>query len=93
MAELINKKEALAQIKSIPCATLEEFACKELAESRIKRLPTTTEAEIRAKAYDKVCNAISNLLSGDTKHLEGGAYYKELAYLEVLHMAEQLKEE
>lgn len=59
----------------------------------INGLPTTTEAEIRAKAYDKVCNAISNLLSGDTKHLEGGAYYKELAYIEVLRMVEQLKEE
>lgn len=51
------------------------------------------ESEIRAKVYDKVCNAISNLLSGDTKHLEGGAYYKELAYIEVLRMVDQLKEE
>lgn len=63
------------------------------AFTELKKYRATTESEIRAKAYDKVCNAISNLLSGDTKHLEGGAYYKELAYLEVLRIVEQLKEE
>lgn len=65
----------------------------ETAKELLEDMPTTTEAEIRAMALDEVIKAISNLLSGDTKHLEGGAYYKELAYLEVLHIAEQLKEE
>lgn len=50
MAELINKKEAIEQIKSIPYATQEEVFFMHTAVSRMRKMPTTTEAEIRAKA-------------------------------------------
>lgn len=52
MAELINKKDAIKQIKSISHATQEEILCKYVAVDRIRKLPTTTEAEIKKKAYN-----------------------------------------
>ena len=63
MEELIKKQDALKQIKSIPCATLEEFACKELAEQRVKRLPFTTVEEIRAQAFAEFADKLRCRLS------------------------------
>lgn len=59
MTELIDKKEALAQIKSIPCATLEEITCKEVAVSRLRKTPTITEEEIRTKAIDEFAKLLT----------------------------------
>ena len=93
MAKLINRYALFDAIRNITYNSKDADAFFEEVLEVITEQPTTTEAEIRAMALDEVIKAISNLLSGDTKHLEGGAYYKELAYLEVLHIAEQLKEE
>ena len=49
-AELIKREDALKQIRSIPCATLEQFAFKELAESRIKLISAVSEESIRQQA-------------------------------------------
>ena len=93
MAELINKKDALAQIKSIPCATLEEFVCKELAESRIKRLPTTTEEKIRNRSIDEFvekCNEEKwNYMNDEDEWQLGVLHGLTIA----MRVAEQLKEE
>lgn len=59
MAELIDKKEALAQIKSIPYSTQEEILCKFVARDRIRQLPTTTEAEIIEKFVEKLGEVFS----------------------------------
>lgn len=53
MAELINKKDAIEQIKSIPYATQEEVFFMSTAVSRMRKMSTTTEAEIRSKAIDE----------------------------------------
>lgn len=52
--DLIDRKEAITQLKSIPCATVEEEVCKDLAIRKIKRMPAVTEAEIKEQptAYD-----------------------------------------
>lgn len=66
---------------------------RECAEDTSKRNYDRGYKEGYRKAIDELCKEISKLLSGDTKHLEGEAYYKELAYLKVLKMAEQMKGE
>lgn len=88
MAELINKKDALAVVKSIPCATLEEEFTKSTAEGCIKRLPTTTEADIRNKAIDEFAEKLHDLC---------GVEIGEYQHTDLLHesrideIAEQLK--
>ena len=93
MAELINKKDAIEQIKSIPCVTLEEFSCKELAESKIKRMPITTEAEIRAKAIDEFLEYLKEIESISAKCTcsQSDGYSQIMRICESI--AEQLKEE
>lgn len=59
MAEFINKKDAIAQIKSIPYATQEEVFFMSVAVSRLRKMPTVTEADIRAKAIDEVLETLS----------------------------------
>ncbi len=66
--------------------------CVEGEDKEICNLMEEHDKEIRNKAIDELCKEISKLLSGDTKHLEGEAYYKECAYYEVLKIAEQMKE-
>ena len=65
MAELIKREDALKQIRSIPCATLEEFACKELAESRIKRISAVSEEAIRQQAIADFVENINLPLTTD----------------------------
>jgi len=65
-------------------------------ERELKEIAISEES-IKQKAQSEilkeVCQIISQKLSGDTKHLTGSAYHKELAYIEDLRMIEQLKED
>ena len=91
MAELINKKDAIAIVKSIPCATTEEEFTKSTAEGCIKRLPTTTEAEIRAKALkyaqSRFRNTYETMVANKMENCINWADMLDLM------LAEQLKEE
>lgn len=91
MAELINKKDAIAIVNSIPCATLEEECTKSVAVGCIVLLPTTTEAEIRAKAYIQFKEKAYKMFSKYNR--EYG--YPSLAECEIVlqEVVDQLKEE
>ena len=94
MAELVNKKEAIAIVNSIPCATLEEECTKSVVVGCIVRLPTTTEAEIRAKAIDEFAEKIIRYV--DCGHLCNPTEirWSDLSVVEMVkRLADELKEE
>ena len=128
MAELINKKDAIQQIKSIPYSTQEEVFFMSAAVSRLRKMPTvegfddekyeklviadmerkhsenqqllselkavfptTTEAEIRASAYERFSiEAVRQFIKFDEEH----DFISIGVCLDIISkVAEQLKEE
>ena len=91
MAELIDKKDVINQIKSIPYATQEEVFFMSAAVSRIRKMPTTTEEEIRAKAIDEFAIYMCNEFDSKNADIENHTGSYVVSRLQKI--AEQLKEE
>ena len=71
MEELIDKKEVLAQIKSIPCSTTKEVFFMHTAISRIRKIPTVEGFD--AEKYEKLV-----LADMERKHSENQQLLSEL---------------
>lgn len=93
MAELIDKGALLETVKqekqTLQGNIYRAAVC--MVEDKIKRMPTTTESEIRAKAIDEFAEALYNK-STSLKYIESDDYGM-LHFEEVYEIAEQLKGE
>jgi hypothetical protein len=93
MAELIDKKTifpngVLLLDENNPMASVGELV------NRIANLPTTTEAEIRAKAIDEFAEKLKDFIAKQVEDAESSNdLCTEIFQSEIDEIAEQLKEE